>query len=586
MTARTRLEPLASDSEWSRVWEVPQSTTLLDLLAPADVAPDLSAFTFVDHGGPVESLTWDRLRRASAGRARQLAQAGVMRGDRVVLMLPTCPAFFEAFFGVLYLGAIPVPVSPPHSVRPEKLAVLFATLTRIVDDCQARVLVGLDRPLGLLDSYLRDYGRALRLVSVEQPAQATPPPSEALADPSDLALLQYTSGSTSAPKGVVLTHANIIANARAISEAVADRSTRAVCWLPLHHDMGLIGGALTALYSRSRQVLMPPQAFARHPARWLQYLSDVRATVMLAPNFAYAFCAKSIAPEDLAGVDLGAVAVAMNGAEPIDPATIEAFETRFAPFGLRPGTVRPVYGLAECALAVTFGEPGRARIDGVAADALERNGWALPVTGAERARRFVSVGRPLSAVAVRVVDGAGADLPERRIGEVVVRGPSVMRGYYGKPVESAEVLRNGWLHTGDLGYIAAGHLYITGRSKDLIIRFGRNYHAQDIERAAAEVPGLLPGGIAAFGLDHPDGTRIVVMAETRRLDAETQAELTARIRAACHRHFDTGPDDIWLVAPGAIPRTTSGKVRRHACRQAYEARDILELAGSPAPDPV
>ena len=287
--------------------------------------------------------------------------------------------------------------------------------------------------------------------------------------PDDLALLQYTSGSTSHPRGVELTHAAVIANTRAIADAITHDRSAGVCWLPLHHDMGLIGGALTALYCRRPQVLMPPTSFAKNPARWLQYLSDVQATIAVAPNFAYEYCTRSVADEDLAGVDLSGLEVALNGAEPIDAATVEAFEKRFAAWGLRPGTVRPVYGLAESSLAVTFGEPGHARLDVVDAVALEERGRAEAAGAASRSRTFVCVGRPLPTQEVRVVDASDAVVPERTVGQVVVRGPSVMRGYYGRAEETAEALRGGWLHTGDAGYLEEdGHLVVLGRLSEVV----------------------------------------------------------------------------------------------------------------------
>lgn len=573
---RTRLEPFTAHPDLQqRLWEAPRAGTLTGLLAAADLAPEVTALLFVDHGRTPEAITWERLRRGAAARAARLSDAGVRAGDRVVVMTPTGPGFFDAFFGALLLRAVPVPVAPPHSLRPDKLAVLFAAVLRIVDDCSAAALVGPERSLRLLADYLRERDRTLPLVpSDDVPPPATPAFDADDVDPSDLALLQYTSGSTSDPKGVALTHGAVIANTRVISGALARATTTSVSWLPLYHDMGLIGSALTTLYARRPQVLMPPQAFVRDPARWLQYSSDVRADTMVAPNFAYALCTRSVSDEDMADVDLTSLEVALNGAEPIDPATLDAFEERFAPYGVRSGTIRPVYGLAECALAVAFGAPGPPTVDVVDADSLERAGRAHPANGSARSRAFVSVGQPLAGSEIRIVDEDDREVPERVAGEIVVRGPSLMSGYHGRPAESAAALRNGWLHTGDLGYVADGRLFITGRSKDLLIRFGRNYYAQDIERAIAQVPGLIPGGVAAVGSGDLANMQIVVVAETRQRDPELQEAIRRRIREACQLHFDMGPDDIHLVTPGAIPRTTSGKVRRQETRRAYEGGEM------------
>ncbi len=580
---RTRLEPFTAHLDLQqRLWEAPRARTLTELLAAADLAPEATALLFVDHGREPEAITWARLRAGAAARAARLSAAGVRAGDRVIVMTPTGPGFFDAFFGALLLGATPVPVAPPHSARPDKLAVLFAAVLRVADDCAAAALAGPERSLRVLADYLREHDRMLPLV----PSDDVPPAAMGAGDigdvdPSDLALLQYTSGSTSDPKGVALTHEAVIANARVISGVLARPTTASISWLPLYHDMGLIGCALTTLYARRPQVLMPPQAFVRDPARWLQYASDVRADTAVAPNFAYALCTKTITDEDMAGVDLTTLEVALNGAEPIDPATVEDFEARFAAYGLRPGTIRPVYGLAECALAVTFGAPGAPTVDRVDADRLEREGRAHPASGAARSRAFVSVGRPLPGSDIRIVDEEDREVGARVVGEVVVQGPSVMRGYHGRPVESTAALRNGWLHTGDLGYVADGQLFITGRSKDLLIRFGRNYYAQDIERAVAQVPGLIAGGVVAVGVGDLAGMRIVVVAESRRRDAEAQEVIQRRIREACQLHFDMGPDDIRLVAPGAIPRTTSGKVRRQDTRRAYVAGTMAALSREP-----
>ena len=576
LTGRTRLAPFTADPGLQqRLWDAPRARTLTGLLSAADIAPDLTTLVFVDHGRPPEAITWSQLRNGAASRAARLAEAGVKRGDRVIVMVPTGPGFFDAFFGTLLLSATPVPVAPPHSIRPDKLAVLFAAVMRIVDDCSAAAIVGSDRSLTLLADYLREQGRRLPLVSADETAPlAEPPRSADEVDPSELALLQYTSGSTSEPKGVALTHSAVIANTHVTSGVLASPTTSSVSWLPLYHDMGLIGCALGTLYARRPQVLMPPQAFVKDPVRWLQGVSDVRATTIVAPNFAYALCTRSITDEDMAGVDLTSLEVAVNGAEPIDPATIDAFEQRFAPYGVRPGTIRPVYGLAECALAVTFGDPGPAHIDVVDADRLERDGRAEPLGGAARRRTFVSVGRPLPGTSIRIAGEDDRDMPDRAIGEIAVRGPSVMSGYHGRPDESAAALKGGWLRTGDLGYVADGRLFITGRSKDLLIRSGRNYYAQDIERAIMLVPGLMSGGVAAFGTGDLANMRIVVVAESRKRDPQSQDEIRRRIREACQLHFDMGPDEIQLVAPGSIPRTTSGKVRRQQTRRAYEAGEL------------
>ncbi len=315
---------------------------------------------------------------------------------------------------------------------------------------------------------------------------------------------------------------------------------------------------------------MPPQAFIKEPAVWLRTVSKYRATITVAPNFAFGYCVKNLSLDDLSGVSLDCLELAMNGAEPIDPDAVRDFESKFGAIGLRSGIVRPVYGLAESSLAVTFGDPGSAVHDEIDADRLERTGRAAPATNGARARTFISVGGPLPTQEVRIADEENRELPERQVGEILVRGASVMKGYFRRPEESSRVLRNGWLHTGDLGYVASGRLYVTGRLKDLIIRNGKNYYGQDIERRISGTPGLVQGSAVAFCIEDQAATRVVIVAETRARDREALDTITRGIREACQDAFLFGPDDVRLVAPGAIPRTTSGKVRRQACKRWYQ----------------
>ena len=558
-------------AERLRLWREPRARDLVGLLElPARLYPDLVAVHLCEHQPEGEDLTYGQLWEAARVVASRLRHAGLQQGDRVLLALPTSRWFFESFFGVLVGGGVPVPVAPPTSLKGTKFEAYREIINNVAQDSGATVCACLERAATALQEGLRTAGLGTRLLCADAPAEVESDGCPVVRpSPSDTALLQYTSGSTSKPKGVVLGHGNIVANAEAIAQVSVEPDTVCVSWLPLYHDMGLIGAFLTALYCRAPVVLMPPQAFVKDPAAWLRRISEFRGTYTVAPNFAFGYSARSVAPETLPGVQLDSLKTVLNGAEPVDVDAVESFYEKFQPLGLRRGVVRPVYGLAESSLAVTFAEPGRLMFDEVDADLLESEGVAARASDSARSRRLVSVGRPIPTQEVRVVDGRDQPLPERRVGEVVVRGPSLMRGYHNRPEETAETLRGGWLHTGDLGYLAGGELYLTGRSKDLIIRYGRNYYPQDIEKLAGGVEGVVSGGVAAFAVEDGGETLVVVFAETRARKEHERDQIERQIRSRCQDFFLFGPDVVRLVTPGSIPRTTSGKIRRRACKQLY-----------------
>jgi acyl-CoA synthetase (AMP-forming)/AMP-acid ligase II len=568
----------------AQLWRAPRAAVLQELITvPAVLAPEVVALALAHHGAPPEPITWGGLFSAARSRAHQLAaDLGLGPGDRVVIMLPTCAAFFEVFFGTLMAGGVPVPVSPPSSTRREKLRAHLDTIGGIVRDCEATVLVALERTRAVMGADLIDAHPGLRLLSPDVPGAAASDSSRELHDaqPHETALLQYTSGSTSDPKGVELTHANILANVRAMASALEQPQGRGVSWLPLYHDMGLIGSLFLGLYTRRPVAYLPPQAFIKDPACWLRTISAVRATHTVAPNFAFGYCASRVDLDALAGVSLASLELVLNGAEPIDPASLRAFQETLEPLGLRDHVVRPVYGLAESSVAVTFSDPGPVMLDHVDAESLERDGLAVPPTAGARSRTFVCVGRPVSTQEIDVVDESDRSVPDRHVGEIVVRGPSVMKGYFRRPAESADTLRNGWLHTGDLGYRINGSLFVTGRIKDLIIRHGKNYYAHDIEHRIGGVPDLVPGGAVAFSLEEAPATRVVIVAESRARRHDTQARIARDIRDACQAAFLFGPDEVKLVPPGSIPRTTSGKVRRQACKRWY--LEVIAAGSTPS----
>jgi acyl-CoA synthetase (AMP-forming)/AMP-acid ligase II len=398
----------------------------------------------------------------------------------------------------------------------------------------------------------------------------------------DTAMIQFTSGSTGDPKGVVLSHRALLANMRGIGIGAKFRGTDvAVSWLPLFHDMGLIGHFLGAVAWGMPLVLLPPEKFIRRPKEWLKAISKYKGACSAAPNFAYSLCAKKIKDRDLEGVDLSSWRVALCGAEPISANTVNRFIDRFSPYGFGAGTFFPVYGMAEFSLAATFPPPGRPpKFDRVDRTAFEGKGQAVPKAETEDEAEtilWISVGMALpGGHGVRVVDTDGASLPERRVGEIEVRGPSLMDGYYNAPLATVEAMHDGWLRTGDLGYVADGELYVTGRRKEIIIKGGKNLFPQDVEIAAAKVKGVRLGCCAAFGLrNEKRGTEdMLLICETRIEDEQQRGDMKIAIRAAVLEATGATPDVILLVAPGVVPKTSSGKIQRALMRRLYVAGDL------------
>jgi 1-acyl-sn-glycerol-3-phosphate acyltransferase len=511
---------------------------------------------------------WERSRSVAAG----LRERGLPRGGTVALMLRTEEGFFAAFFGTLLAGGVPVPLYPP--LRADRIEEFARRQAAILRNAGAGLLVTFAEaaPAARL---LRSRVPALReVVTVDRLAVAGSRslPIEGAAD--DPALVQYTSGSTGDPKGVLLTHANILANLRAIGQAIGVRPDDVgVSWLPLYHDMGLIGCWLGALYFGIPIVLLSPLAFLSRPARWLQAIHAHQGTLSPAPNFAFDLCARKIPDEELEGLDLRSWRVAFNGSETVSADTLERFSRRFAPHGFRPEAMCPVYGLAEASVGLTISPVGRGPlVDRVAREPFERGRAIRPAVPAESAPvRFVSCGRPLPGHDVRIVDAAGRPVPERVEGGIEFKGPSVTPGYFHDPEATRAVRHDAWMDSGDLGYWSDGELFITGRRKDLIIQAGRNVYPQEVEEVAAEVAGIRKGCVAAFGVPDPRiGTeRLVVVAETRERDAARRERLRAAVVDRVAEALGGPPDLVVITGPGTVLKTPSGKIRRSATREAH-----------------
>jgi len=508
----------------------------------------------------------ERARRAAAG----LRRAGVRPGERVAMMMPTGAAFLEAFLGLLYAGAVPAPIYPPTS--PAQIGEHLQRQAGILRNARAGMLIaGAEaRPLSQL---LRLQVETLRqIVTVEELAGGD---DEALPKigPQDVALQQYTSGSTGDPKGVVLSHANVLANIRAMGEAMAVRQTDVfVSWLPLFHDLGLIGVWLGSLYYGVPLVVMSPWRFLLRPERWLWAVHRYRGTLSAAPNFAFELCLRKIDDGAIAGIDLSSLRFVANGSEPVSADTLRRFFARFGRYGFRSEAMAPAYGLAESGTGLTLPPLGRAPvIDRIERQALQRQGRAIPATaGRADVLELVACGHPLAGHEIRILGPTG-ELGERQEGRLQFRGPSATSGYFENPEKNRELFDGDWLNTGDLAYIAGGDLFITGRSKDIIIRAGQHIHPQEIEDLVGGLEGVRSGGVVVLGIADPRaGTeRLVVVAETAETDPARRALLQRQIVAAAARSLDAPPEEVVLVPPYAVPKTANGKIRRAAARDLY-----------------
>ncbi len=497
--------------------------------------------------------------------AATLMEHGVRPGDRVPILLPTGRVFVGALLGTMFAGAIPVPLASPMTFG--SVDRFVANLAAIVADAGATCIVTSTRVAASVAEHpvLRETLRAV-LTEASQHVSVRPLPLPSVSG-SDTAILQYTSGTTGRPKGVVVSQRALAANAGAIAHAARITAQDVgVSWLPMFHDMGLIGVLLTAVHHPYPMHLLAPELFVMRPERWLHVLHSTRGTISAAPNFAYGLCADRA--RDIDSLRLDAWRVALNGSEPVLRPTVEKFINRFGPLGFNPGALTPVYGLAECTLAVTWPEQGGVDCLRMDRHALESKGVVTPSDG-DAVAEAVSVGRPVVGTTVTIRGQDGSVLVEGVVGEVVVEGPGVMDGYFNNPEVTESVLVGGKLRTGDLGFVRGGALYIVGRAKDVIIKAGRNVYPADVERVVGDVAGVRPGGLAVFARANADaGTDdIVVVVETTENDPSQRERIVREIRGEVLAVLGVKPDGIHLWPVGALPRTTSGKVRRAACAE-------------------
>jgi acyl-CoA synthetase (AMP-forming)/AMP-acid ligase II len=541
----------------------PKYKTLDEVLAAAAQTP--TSLTFVNANEEDQRVPMTRVREKALSIAADLAARGVRKGDRVALVLPTCPAFVECFFGVMLAGGIPVPLYPP--VRLGK----FDEYHRKT----AAMLQAVDAVLVVTDQRIRRFlgvaveKAAPRLGCVVASDLGVEEVVEVGLNPDDIAFIQFSSGTTHDPKPVALTHENLLYNLATIGNYLADAGMPApvgVSWLPLYHDMGLIGNLLSAFYVPGPLVLLPPELFVTRPGAWLRAISRHRATISAGPNFAFGLCVNRIRDDELDGVDLSSWRLCLNGAEAVSAAMQRRFSERFEPWGFDASALTPCYGMAEASLAVAFKPAGTMfKTLAVENDTLASRGVVEPGS-----KELVSVGVPLAGVEVEIRDDQAQHVPPDRTGRIFVRSPSVMAGYFGRKDLTDETLQDGWLDTGDLGFVHDGELFVCGRHKDTVIIRGANHAPQDFEAALEGLPGVRTGCAVAVGFV-PEGEEEEALAMLVETTPDASPALASDVSSRVLERTSILPAHVELLAPGTLPRTSSGKMRRREARAQWQA---------------
>jgi 8-amino-7-oxononanoate synthase/acyl carrier protein len=558
----------------------PPTTTLVDSLRYwTEQMPQEVAYYYTDGEDGEASLTYEQFDRHARAVAARLADLG-MAGERALLLYPPGLEFIVAWFGCLYAGAIAVPAYPPRRNRN------MQRIEAISDDCRAKVALTEHDVLGRSEDLLDEAPRLKQLhwlatdrIPDHEGMGWVPPPVQ----PQQLAMLQYTSGSTGTPKGVVLSNANLMHNVQLICYSFEPhRHGAGLSWLPTYHDMGLVGGVLFSMFYGRPSVLMSPMAFLQKPIRWLRGITKYNVMISGGPNFAYDLCTDKITDDQLAGLDLSSWVVAYNGAEPVRADTLARFTERFAPYGFKPGTFYPCYGMAETTLIVTGSYKGKLPVirsfDGRQLDARK----VVPVDSKDpQARSLVGCGRVLPDEEVKIVDADTLrELSSDQIGEIWVNSPSVAQGYWNNAEATTATFKatvaggkgKPFLRTGDLGFWHDGDLFVTGRIKDLIIVRGVNRYPQDIEMTVERAsPRIQPQAVGAFAVDLAGRERLIIVAEVERTRSDDWSGVIADVRKAVTAEHELPPDAVVLVRFGSIPKTSSGKIQRHACREEFLA---------------
>lgn len=559
--------------------------TLISLIEGA-AQYDGRGYTFLGNDGKSTQLSerfWSfaALRQEAERRGRYFRSLGLEKGDRLAMIVPEGEDFVLNFFGAVMAGVVPVPMYPPLALG--KLDSYIDSAARVLTTSGAKMLLTTKQVSPIVWSLVSRVAGLKDLLLTEKVRDHDDSKVNARLDElritgADPCFLQFTSGSTSDPKGVVVTHANLCANAKAImvdglkSDGNVDKG---VSWLPLYHDMGLIGFVIAPLYNGTPVVFLPTLAFVKRPGIWMETVSKYQGTITFAPNFAFGLATKRVSETTKASLKLSQLRVLGCGAEPINAKTMRTFVETFAPCGFSPNALMPCYGMAEATLAIAFDDLSRpmtsVRID---RETYESEKVAKKATDGKEAIELVSVGRSFAGHEVGIQGPGGELLPAGEVGEIVFRGPSVTAGYFQNEEATKALLEGGWLHTGDLGFVLDGELYISGRKKDLIILNGRNYYPQAIEWEVEQVEGTRKGNAVAFAVRGENTEELVVVAETKVADK-------AKLAEAIKRHLQTSlgltAKEVVLVGSGALPKTSSGKLQRQKTKHQYESGELGRL---------
>jgi fatty-acyl-CoA synthase len=545
-------------------------------------------FVFVKPDGTERAFSFRDIRDEAERRGAHLAARGIVKGDRVAMVIPDGDEFVLSFLGAIFAGAVPVPIYPQLSFK--NVESYHETVAHISRASGAKLLLTTAGTRQFVEPVSARVETLRAIVNVEELAAPAPGSLSVDVTPEDVCFLQFTSGSTSRPKGVVVTHRTLAWNSESFMiHGLAKNSSidKGVSWLPLFHDMGLIGFVIGPLFTDIPIVFLPTATFVRAPRIWLDTIHRHRGTITYAPNFAYALVAKRLKEKDLAGLDLSCIKIAGCGAEPIQAKTLRDFAERTKQAKFDPKAFLPSYGMAEATLAITFVphstgmhaeavdpkamQAGEARPVDAALSVATGATSATGATGATGATEMVSCGRPFPEHELAIVNDEGERLGERKVGHILTRGPSVTSGYFEEPELTAAAWKAGpegktWLYTGDLGYLADGNLYICGRSKDIIIIRGRNFYPTDIEWVVSELPGIRRGNVVAFGVDVEGEEQLVICAEAFQSDA---AGLTGQITQAIAAQVGLSVHKVEIVPQGSLPRTSSGKAQRRKTKQMF-----------------
>jgi len=550
--------------------------TLIEVLQQRTLKND-NFLRFMDIRNQEHAVTANDVLNGAQAVARYLLSKGLIKNDKVVIMLPTSKEFACIYFGILMAGGIPVPVSQPAGTS--NIEKYLDNMIHIINDSEARFFITYEKIRSIAGS-LMNIPNLKNGFLFENEIFENPVPEDEYCElpeikTDDLALIQYTSGTTGKPKGVMLSHNNLLHNIHGIGVGIdVQDSDCAISWLPMYHDMGLIGGFFTAMYWRVSAIYMLPEAFLFRPQWWLENISRYKATISVAPNFGYHYCLTRIPDTALQDLDLSSWRIAFNGAEPVDRITLSKFLEKFKSCGLRDNTFFPVYGMAENSLAATFPNLDITTVVRRFNRAALEDDFTAIDSESDNTKEYidlVSVGYPLLGQEIRIVDENGETLMERQVGEILVKSMSLTSGYYKNERDTEQTIKDGWLYSGDLGFILDGMLFISGRKKEMIIKRGKNIYPYDVERIASTVKGVRLGCVAAFAIHNESmGTEdLVLVCESAIKDREEIERLKRNINNEVLAKLGISLDDIEIVPKGIIPKTTSGKTQRVLCKKIY-----------------